>query len=549
MKLFFEPLLAAGAVVWAVVLPWAPSAWAQPKKSPSKKETVARVYTPEERSRYTTAFLEATLKESQGYPDEALQAYEKLVETDPALHAARFRIAAILYERKEYAAAAAAVQKALLYDPHNAWYWRLSAQAHAAAGKFAEAAADYERAVKIARHPEDRQQLALLYLRLDKISSAAAQADSLGFFGARVRGLAMLKQKKYDLAAKELAAYTAMFPDQVEAYYELAETYGAAGKSADADAVWKKILSLWPNDQRAQNALAKRRGETGAGAMGAGAMGDPGVSPQVKIRQIIERSAEAQTRAETEEAVRWGREALKAHPGAEGVAAALAGAFLADAKTDSARKYFLLETRNAPANRAAWHDLLRADSALKDFAALYEHAEAFLELFPEDPAGHARLGAAAVETLRPEAAVSALERALKFQPENDDALEYLALACLKSGVPDKGEALSKRPGDYRVAKVYAEFRHGKSADECLKLLPETNEPYVLWTRGRILFQSERRNEGLNLLSRAADAQSRFAETAGDRFLAAGNVEKAVYYWRIARADGSLSAGAKIRLQR
>ncbi|MDW8335312.1 MAG: hypothetical protein RMM53_13960, partial [Bacteroidia bacterium] len=91
----------------------------------NKKESVARMYTPEERMRYTGAFLDAMLKELQGYGDEALVAYEKLVESDPALHAARYRIARLYYERKEYVAAAAAIQKALLYDPSNVWYWRL----------------------------------------------------------------------------------------------------------------------------------------------------------------------------------------------------------------------------------------------------------------------------------------------------------------------------------------------------------------------------------------------------------------------------------------
>ncbi|MDW8334266.1 MAG: hypothetical protein RMM53_08635, partial [Bacteroidia bacterium] len=211
----------------------------------------------------------------------------------------------------------------------------------------------------------------------------------------------------------------------------------------------------------------------------------------------------------------------------------------------SARKYYVLETSIAPAGRSAWHELMRTDSLLADFEALFEHAQAFLEIFPEDPLGHARLGVAAVETRRFDQALPALERAVKFLADREELWEYLARAYLRTGAPDKAQQLGAKPEVYRVAKIYAEFREGQNADLCLERLPESPDPYVLWTRGRILFLSQRRDQALSLLARAADAQPRYAEAVGDYHHSAGRADKAAYYWNVAKVAASRSAAAKL----
>src|SRR6185295_17552502 len=97
----------------------------------------------------TEKFIEANKMDILGDHNQAMNLYKEALKIDPAIDAAYYNIAKILYNSKQYADAIQYAQQAVKLSPDNAWYLDLYGTLLGGLGNYKEAQKNYEHMVQV----------------------------------------------------------------------------------------------------------------------------------------------------------------------------------------------------------------------------------------------------------------------------------------------------------------------------------------------------------------------------------------------------------------
>ena len=154
--------------------------------------------------------------EEMEQPDQAEKVYQQAIEARPYYWANYFALANFLLRRAEYAQAATVLQQAVEKFPANSVLARRLGVVYLLEGKFDEAAASFEDAIRGSPHAEAYMDLGQVYLH----------------------------QKKWGPAIAALESAERMKPNSFAIEADLADAYAWGGQAAKAEARYKDALAM-----------------------------------------------------------------------------------------------------------------------------------------------------------------------------------------------------------------------------------------------------------------------------------------------------------------
>ncbi|HYH19197.1 MAG TPA: protein arginine N-methyltransferase [Azospirillum sp.] len=177
-----------------------------------------------------TLYLAGTLMCQQSRFDEARPLLERAVAFAPDLAAAHLNLARLHARAEDWGAAARGSRRCLALDPGEAQAWELLGMAERQAGRPEEAVAAFERAHRIA--PQD-----------------TGIGEKLGLLLCE-RGQRHLEGQRNAAAVADLARAARLLPFDDAMGFSLGAGLGELGRSAEAAAVYERVLAWSPAEPR-----------------------------------------------------------------------------------------------------------------------------------------------------------------------------------------------------------------------------------------------------------------------------------------------------------
>ena len=195
-----------------------------------------------------------------GRNDEAVNAFEKVVEIDPEFDRAYYGKALAYQYQGEHEQVATALNKAIEINPSPYYYWRELGFSYGELEQYDEALAAYEEAIN--RSPEDF----VLYLqRADYLREAERYEDAIETYNKALelnpehpwiynnRGVAYTQLEQYDAAIADLTQAIELNPEYFLSYNTRGAVYQRIEQYDNALADLDKAIAINPQDASVYN--------------------------------------------------------------------------------------------------------------------------------------------------------------------------------------------------------------------------------------------------------------------------------------------------------
>jgi tetratricopeptide (TPR) repeat protein len=521
-------------------------------------------------------FVEACRERMIGNYDKAAPMLDALLKKDNKNHAAMYELARVYDAQNKPEEAEKLLMSAVGLAPQNEWYKKFLADVYQKSNKFLPAAALYEELVKSDIHNEAYYyRWAYFLVKADAIDRAIKVYDELeknnGISEESVRRkhslyIGLGNNKK---AAEELQRLIAVYPKRIEYRHLLANFYDQIGDTAKAQAEYRQILSMAPNDSRAQLALA------GNGRNAANddiaylrslkpVFENPAANIDQKIGKIIpfiQKTADTRDAALADVVLELTTVLEKAHPGeAKPLSAAGDLLYYTGRKKEALVKYQrALELDKAVF--AVWEQAMIIHCENGRYEALLRLSENALDYFPNRAMAHYFNALALLETGRPDDAEGVVEQALLMIGKDQQAASLLlgvkagvAYARKKYPAGDVlfDEAIKQNPGSAELLARYslALLARNEFADKAWEMAQKADKlspgnVTVDHAMGWALLKKKDFAGARDRLSRALQNNGEeyplLLEHFGDLLSQTGDTDGAVNYWAKAQAKGSRSS--------
>lgn len=529
----------------------------------------------EEEVNIQKVFIDANRERLLGNYDESLALYERVLKDDRDNDAAHYEMARLYEIKEEFEKAIKSVQKAMELVPENEWYKKYAGDLYQKTGRDEDAAKIYKDLVKQTPN-EDYYYYKWAYflVRANKIDDALDVYEQLEDKVGLNEELVRRKHSLYlgigdqDKAAEELRRLIEAFPKVTDYRHLLANFYQQIGEDEKAVAVYKEILTLDPDDQKAQiGALAeKANGQSQEfdylNSLST-AFRDENLSIDLKIEKIIpfiRKVADTGDPALADAVLQLTEILETVHPDdAKGFSASGDLLYYSNRRTQAIEKYKKTLKLNDSVF-AVWEQLLYALEEEHRYEELAETAEEAMDLFPNKAIISYFSGLAQYQLGQYKKARNDLDMAL-LMAGNNGRLQYdvqsqlgLTLQALKDyPAADKAfEAAlrlnAKSPQvlsdySYALAQRGEQLQKAKNmAKQANELLP--NQSSYEHSYGWVLYKAQEYKQAADWLKKAAENNTDKApdtfEHYGDVLYQLGEVDLAVKYWVEAQENGSSS---------
>lgn len=521
-------------------------------------------------------FVEACRERMIGNYDKAVPILEALLKKDNKNHAAMYELARVYDAQNKPDEAEKQLISAVGLAPENDWYRKFLADVYHKANKFLPAAALYEQLVKADPHNEAYYyRWAYFLVKADAIDRAIKVYDELeknnGISEEAVRRkhslyLGLGNNKK---AGEELQRLIAAYPRRTEYRHLLANFYEQIGDTAKAQAEYRQILSMSPNDSRAQLALAGN----GRNAANDDAtylrslkpvFENPAANIDQKIGKIIpfiQKTADTRDAALGDVVLELTTVLEKAHPGeAKPLAAAGDLLYYTGRKKEALAKYLRALDLDKGVF-AVWEQAMTIHCENGRYSALLRMSEDALDYFPNRAMAHYFNALALLETGRPNDAEDVVEQAM-LMIGNDQRAAALLLG-VKAGVAHAqkkypaadvlfDEALQKNPGSAELLSRYSlslltrnvyTDKAWEMAQQADKASPgSVSVDHALgWALLKKKDFAGAKDRLFKALKNNEEEHPLLLEHYGDLLSQTGDIDGAVNYWVKAQAKGGRSS--------
>ena len=457
---------------------------------------------PATRQRIDSDFIEACTQMMRADYQGAINLFEQVVSADPSNHAAMYNIARLSVEFREYDKAIEYAIQALDMHQENAWYYHTLGNAYELKGDYNRAIETYQRLVK--KFPSRTQaylHLAELLTKVDRTDEALKQLEEV----EKRNGLqAEVSMKRYQLLSKQnlheeaikiVEALITENPEEPQFYQMQYESWMALQNETAAVQTLENLLKVDPQNGFALLTLAdyyKKRNELDkSDTYLFAAFSNPEIDPAGKI-QLIENLLPFadQTPEIIPRLKRLSRIFSQTHPGSARSLSIQGKMLDLEGKSDSARMYYREAIEQDPNQTKVWLDLLETSFKNKHYSQLNKDAEEALEFYPNQVKFLYYFGLSASILKDYPAAVYALEKIKKINPD-EPVLLTLTLAELAHVYQQQGKS-----------EKATEF-----IEEAFQRAPKN--PYVLEQYGNILFLQGKKEPAMEKWKEAIKAGATF----------------------------------------
>lgn len=518
-------------------------------------------------------FIEATREKLLDRPDKAIALFEQILDRDPDNAAAAFELGRLYFGQDKPLDAVRYLRTAREHDPGNEWYTRYLAEVYQATGQFTDAADLYAGLVEASPGDAERYfKQAYFLVRARRIEDAIAVYDQLEKRQGITEETSRRKHSLYlglgdrKKAIRELEALIDAFPRQMEYRHLLAAYYESADERQEAARIYETILSLDPDNARAQLAVSQSGSEQSDENRFFSRL-EPvfrrtDVSLDDKIKQLIpaiNQVADKGNRELADALLTLTAVLEEVHPDAAQPYAAAGDIYFNTGRyAQAADKYEATLSRDESVY-PVWEQLLTSYYHTANMQQLAGRAGDAVDVFPNQPILYYYLGMALGADGRPDEAMDWLQQAEMMSSRNPQLLaqiQALQAQLLAAGgdteragqLLDQAAAGRKDPllqlhrAQWLQARGQAEEAR-KAAAAAVEQAPA--DLYLRAGYAQILYQGSRYTEARAQLDELISLDRtpnwpNLLELYGDTLFQLGHTDQAVSYWTKARDRGSRS---------
>jgi tetratricopeptide (TPR) repeat protein len=366
-------------------------------------------------------FYEALKQKGVENYDRAVDALLKCIELDNSVPVLYFELGKSYIKLKNYGSAEEALKKAVEKSPDNEWFLDQLYGFYASQNEDEKALETVKQLVKF--HPDYKEDLAALYVRMEKYDEALVILDALDSeFGVSM-SRDIMRNRIYDATGrkkdqiKNLEARVENNPDKESNYLALIFRYSENNEKEKAFETAKELLKINPNSQVVHLALYKFYLDDNAPDKAIESMKivvkSPEIKPDAKLKVLTDFiqfvSENPEYEADLVEAT-----ALVGQTSNSKSVMELGQYYLSKKDHVKALKYFEAALNLDPNNFTVLRNIMLIHLDLKQFDLAQEKSSKALDKFPSQPLFYLVNGVAQNELSQPEKAIEALEMGLDY---------------------------------------------------------------------------------------------------------------------------------------
>lgn len=513
--------------------------------------------------------VDAAREKLLGNLEEAFRIYEEILEKDLENPTASYELARLYAGQEDFEQALEYAQQAIAGDAENPWFRIFLADLYQQTGQFTDGAQIYRELRKANPQKHDYYYKEAFFLvRADQLKEAQDVYQELE---ARIGVSEELIRRRHALylgmgdqkrAAKELEKLTEAYPDNVDYWHLLADFYRKIGKQKEAQAAYNRILTIDPDDGRAQLGVAGGSVERADDVAYLNAMRsifeNPGTDIDLKIGRlmpILEKISESGNQRLADAALELASILEDVHPGqAKSFAAGGDILYLSQRPRGAADKYRrALELDDT--NFLLWENYFAALKNTGQWAILVQQSEEATFLFPNQALVYYLNGYGLQAMGDYEEALSILNEALFMSGENTVLQQAIisTIGLTYEGMEEPTEASEAFAKAIEIDPInplpLARFALAlaKRGDErALELVEQAtdkgaDDPEILHAIGRTYYLTGALKKAKKWLEKAlAETGAQhplYLEHLGDLRFREGDSEAALRYWNQAQDLG------------
>lgn len=529
---------------------------------------------------YKYALVEAAKQEMLGNYKQAIALYTECIDINPKSAVARYKMANLLINQKDYEGALHLLEQAVGLEPDNLWYKHTLANLYQSLEMFGQAIELY--VLLIDEYP---QRYDIYYDLAATFSRAKRYKDALDVYDVleKRRGVhesisfaknnIFIKLEQFNKVEKELKKLIRFYPDEIQYYSMLADYYLANKMDEKAYEVYQQILELEPDNSYVQLQLAnyyKIQGDsTKSFEKIKNVFADKDVELETKVKLFVSNYLnKPQSDTDDNKIYELVNILMETHPSQPEPYTLYADILIRENQLDAAREQLLIVLEIEQNNYEIWEQLLVIDHEINDFAALFEHSQMALDYFPNRPRLYLYHGIAALQEKKPDDAVFALSTGKDLVIDNDALLNdfyyYLAEAYQAAGEYDKSEQTFEKlleidPNNLAALNNYSYYlairdKNLSKAKEMIErvLREQSRNPVYLDTHAWVLYKMEKYEKAKETIEKAlqlgGNRQASIVEHYGDILYQLNQQEEAVEQWKKAEKLGNGSAHLKEKIE-
>jgi tetratricopeptide (TPR) repeat protein len=543
-------------------------AFAQSDKKKKSKDSLSE----DQRITLEKTFLNANKEKILGNEDKAVELFLSCLKIDEKNAASMYELSRILEHQKKINDALQMAEGAAKIDPENEWYLQQYGELLQQSGNSKEAVIVYKQLLKL--HPENPDyymMLAAAYMFDGKPEDAIKVYNDLETnYGidpdiTREKQRIWLKLGKVDKAAAELESLIKKYPDEVQYYAMLVDLYQANNMNEKAYDVIMRMEKVAPNHPAVALSLAEYYRTKGENDKSFDqlkkAFANRDLQSEMKLKVMISYMALAQSNdTMLAQALTLSKIFVETN-GEEAMPHAMYGDFLSLSKDNkAARDEYRTAIKIDSKNFQLWQQLLQCSAELNDYPTLEADSKEAITLFPEQPLIYYFNGVANGILKNYEAAIKSLTSGYKLVVDNDNLAGefYSSLGDNYNNVKNYKEsdnfyekALQINPKNIGVLNnwaYYLSLRKDKldKAAEMSKLSNDLSPDNATYqdTYAWVLFQQGKYSDAKDWQEKAIknsdEKNGTLLEHYADILFKLGDVEKAVEFWKKAKAAGEVS---------
>lgn len=507
----------------------------------------------------------------QNYP-QATDHFWNVIKEDATYAPAYFELARIEIEQKDFLKAEEHIENAVKYDPDNKWFKITYADVLKKQQKFRESIKIYEEIIdQFSDNPELYYEIAMMHLYLGQDEDAIAYYNKIEEVIGMSRQLSMQKHKLYmqldqkDKAIAEIEKLIDYQPRELNNYNFLANLYIREKQFEEAEALYKRVKVIAPNDAYIHISLADLYRKMGQNDKAFQELkigfSNPNLKLDTKIQILVSYYSMSEIYSDQKaQAFALSEALIKVHPNESKSHSIYADFLYKDNQQKKALIHFKKAVELDQASFFNWESLLNILLQEGDFNDLKSWADKAQELFPMQPTVYLFAGISEIQLKNYEEARKLMEAGIQLVVDNK-MLEvqfsiYLGDVCneLKDyPASDKyfENAISGDPTNSYTLNNYSYYLslRGEKLEKAVEYakqavrLDEDNANNQD-TYGWVLFELKRYEEAKFWIEKSIntsdDPSGVVLEHLGDVYFELGEVEKAVFYWKQASEKGETS---------
>lgn len=504
--------------------------------------------------------------------DVAIEYFEKALKAFPDDHASMYELSALYRMKNLPEKGFEMIKNAVELDSVNKWYKIRLAEFHALNN-------DYESFIKIydellEDEPNNLEYLEVYIEALLHIGDYERVTEKLDVYEENIgvnEYLSMQKIEIYKLLGKkdkmmmEMEKLSIAYPYETRYLSMLAEVYIQNNREKDAFNIYQKIKHLNPEDPYINISLLEYYQK----------QGDLDKAYEEFILSIKNKNLDYNTKVQIyeywfdkkdgenentiKEAQQVGETFIETYPDKELGYYVVGTVYFNNEIYDVAQKYYLDAIERDSTSFMTWYQLVFTDIELNDADILYEHTNAAIRYYPEQPIFYYFNGLALIDMKRYEEAIKVLDKGRFMSADRKLTASFdTCIADIYHELGEKEKAyqyydrvLKNDPENVYVLNNYAYFLsvENKRLDDALKMSATTveKEPKnvtYLDTYAWVLYKLERYKDAKKWMEKVfsydKNPQGINYEHYGDILYKLGDTKKAVQNWKKAKKLGGTS---------